>query len=804
MTATRPSSVRASMEFAGPLNAVSVSSSQKLIAVGGRDVLKIVALESGGFVEKRNLRSAKSSLNFSTNDIRWHPQSDYLLATASTNGYIVIWDIQRDTAKLQKRDFKAHDRAVNRICWHPTDPNLLLSASQDGLIKLWDQRYKGKQINVFQQQKSESVRDVKFSPFGDTKFAAAFENGTVEVWELGNNKKPEITFTAHQGHILSLDWHPTQPSVIATGSRDRSVKIWDLNDVNKPKQTIALIANAGRIQWRPDCPDHIATSSSITDSSINVWDTTRPFVPLACMKGHADIVSDFQWFDTPLHGTPLSDATDNVGCGYWQHMLACSKDKTLKLHALSNAIKPHQSMHTVALAMNISGHVVSSHDPIDRSCAALKIHQYDQNELFAAVDPSLAMQTPSAWRQQQQIAASTSAGKPPLNASRLAFKSTRKPSTSRSVPNLAALLTESPPPVEVPAPQAMVAVVSLQSAVSVEDLRAHLTEGAGMPSAPSLYPQLFGFNEQVFQFLAQEYKLYGSMLFQDMCAYNAYVAGAAGCGHMKKTWLILQLLYEKRTKSPARAPASNLPPSTPLPGEEPLQLAKNEASSLLQQLDQINPQAMHGVDLYPYEDGAQKESTPDATPTIGNTVDVSRLQDTLLREVLEYYTEAGDVQACTSIAAVLSKVTNIDAIMKKGWLQQVYMHYIDLLHQLQLYTVANHLVKNCPDTGIRQMNMKATTIYTSCSGCGKPIDPVLASKTSSAKPGQQGLCQHCANLATCSICQLPASGLFVWCPVCAHGGHLAHMEEWFATQQVCPTGCSHVCAPYMKLVLRPT
>ncbi|KAF0682369.1 Aste57867_25507 [Aphanomyces stellatus] len=358
------------MEFSGPLNAVSVSQSQKLIAVGGRDVLKIVTLESTGFVEKRNLRSSKSNLNFSTNDIRWHPQSDSMLATAATNGFLVLWDVPRDSSKMHKREFKAHERAVNRICWHPTDFNSLLSASQDGLIKHWDPRLKGRNVNTFQQQKSESVRDVKFSLFDDTKFAAAFENGTVEIWDLRNNKQPETKFTAHQGHILSLDWHPKLPNVIATGSRDRSVKIWDLNDAFKPLQTIALIANAGRIQWRPNCPDHIATSSSITDSRINVWDTQRPFVPLACMQGHGDIVSDFQWFDTPQTQQPFSssDASAEVdGCDFWQHVIACSKDKTLKLHSLADAMKPHQSMHTVALTMNMSGQMVSSHDVIEKN-----------------------------------------------------------------------------------------------------------------------------------------------------------------------------------------------------------------------------------------------------------------------------------------------------------------------------------------------------------------------------------------------------------------------------------------------------
>ncbi|OQS04840.1 hypothetical protein THRCLA_02957 [Thraustotheca clavata] len=798
-----PNSVRASMEFAGPLNA--------LIAVGGRDVLKIVALESNGFVEKRNLRSSKANLNFSTNDIRWHPQSDYLLATASTNGYIVIWDIQRDSAKVHKRDFKAHDRAVNRICWHPTNTNILLSASQDGLVKCWDLRQsKIKVATTFQQQKSESVRDVKYSPFGETKFAAAFENGTVEIWDPAYPKKPEVTFTAHQGHILSIDWHPLEPSVIATGSRDRSVKIWDLYDVNKPKQTIALIANAGRVQWRPNCPDHIATSSSITDSSINVWDTQRPFVPLASMNGHADVVTDFQWFDTPLNAslTPVNDLTENLGCGYWQHMLACSKDKTLKLHALSYGIKPHQSMHTIALAMNISGQIVSSHDHIDRSCAALKIHEYDQNEIFSATDTTLSMQASNQAQLNRQLQYGRFGSKPSFNsalsASRLQFRSSKKPMASFSLPNLSTFSMDNLPAVDL-TPQAVVSVVNFQSMTTADELRAHLLQETRKPTF-SKYPQLFGFNEQVFRFLAQEYKIFGTMPFQDMCAYNAYVASCAGCGQMKKTWLILQLLYEKRTKRPAtnRIAASTIPQTTPLAGEESINEANDETSALLQQLDLINPQAVHGAEFYSYEENSHshKESISDTTSSHGNSVDVSRLQDTLLKEVLEYYTEAGDVQACTTIAAVMGKVTNIDTLMRKGWLQQVYMHYIgeqkfwiklnifariDLLHQLQLYTVANYLVKNCPDTAIRQMNMKATTIYTSCSKCSKPIESIAIKKQAIVPGAQYPFCT-CRAVTTCSICERPASGLFVWCPVCAHGGHLSHMEEWFATQQVCPTG----------------
>ena len=45
----------------------------------------------------------------------------------------------------------------------------------------------------------------------------------------------------------------------------------------------------------------------------------------------------------------------------------------------------------------------------------------------------------------------------------------------------------------------------------------------------------------------------------------------------------------------------------------------------------------------------------------------------------------------------------------------------------------------------------------------------------------------------CSICAQPVRGLYAWCQGCGHGGHLQHMEAWFARSTTCPTGCGHRC-----------
>jgi WD40 repeat protein len=204
-----------------------------------------------------------------------------------------------------------------------------------------------------------------------TKRASHALNDARQIWDLRKNTQPELKFQAHKGLVLTLDWHPSKPHVLVSGGRDRYVKIWDLGDVSKPKQTVQTISSVGRVAWRPNCPDQLATSASLTDNRIHVWDVQHPWIPIASMKGHSDIASGIEWMDTPASpafGQPHEASSEWEGLQYWQHMLACSKDGTLKLHSLSDAFKPHQSLPTTALALNSRGQVAFSHDYIGTSC----------------------------------------------------------------------------------------------------------------------------------------------------------------------------------------------------------------------------------------------------------------------------------------------------------------------------------------------------------------------------------------------------------------------------------------------------
>ena len=57
-------------------------------------------------------------------------------------------------------------------------------------------------------------------------------------------------------------------------------------------------------------------------------------------------------------------------------------------------------------------------------------------------------------------------------------------------------------------------------------------------------------------------------------------------------------------------------------------------------------------------------------------------------------------------------------------------------------------------------------------------------------------CEGCEKRAArCAICQLPVEGMYLWCQVCSHGGHLDHVSDWFSKYKKCPVGCGHQCTP---------
>ncbi|KAF9351039.1 WD repeat-containing protein 24 [Mortierella sp. NVP85] len=273
------------------------------------------------------LWALSASPDFSRVAVVGREGQDAKIATIGTNGPIVIWDI--GTNNKIDRTIKEHSRAVHRICFSPLEPNLLLSASSDSTVRLWDLRTRNKPGLVMETK--EIVREVQFNPVSTNDIMAGYESGNIQArprarWDLRNTSAGEKKFMAHMGFVTSLDYHPNG-RFLASGGRDKTIKVWDLEDDKDKRReihTIPTIQFTSKVQWRPNKAYQLAASFK-EEATVQVFDVRRPFVPLHVLTRHdKEVTTSILWKDAdviwtvsktkPLHQLVSEDKLKQPTC----------------------------------------------------------------------------------------------------------------------------------------------------------------------------------------------------------------------------------------------------------------------------------------------------------------------------------------------------------------------------------------------------------------------------------------------------------------------------------------------------------
>lgn len=115
---------------------------------------------------------------------------------------------------------------ISMVDWYPVDGGLCISSSLDHHIKVWD-------TETFTCVTSLNVRSkvygAKFSPVSTTHtlIAAATSKGEVRLVDLESSATAH-SLLGHQAEVWTLEWSPASEFVLATGSRDGDVRLWDI------------------------------------------------------------------------------------------------------------------------------------------------------------------------------------------------------------------------------------------------------------------------------------------------------------------------------------------------------------------------------------------------------------------------------------------------------------------------------------------------------------------------------------------------------------------------------------------------
>lgn len=225
-------------------NSVDISADQQVVAVGANNSLTLLRLwnryRSLDVEESHFLKDTKHGASKSIGllkpilKVKFNPtlHHAHYLATTSSSGAVGLWNlhhIKEDRGQWHPETvLREHNQAVSCLAWHYDDPSLLLTGSNDTKIKYWDMRVR-QASNLTITPKSDTVRDIQFrKEDGSTQFAAAFANGTVQVWDVRHFKRPQSIYHAHD-EAYTVDWNAEQTNLLASGGRDGWIKVWDIN-----------------------------------------------------------------------------------------------------------------------------------------------------------------------------------------------------------------------------------------------------------------------------------------------------------------------------------------------------------------------------------------------------------------------------------------------------------------------------------------------------------------------------------------------------------------------------------------------
>ncbi|XP_063090796.1 WD repeat-containing protein 17 isoform X1 [Cavia porcellus] len=293
-------------------------------------------------------------------DCKFKPDDPNLLATASFDGTIKVWDINTLTAVYTS---PGNEGIIYSLSWAPGGLNCIAGATSQNGAFIWDIQ-KGKMIQRFNEHGKNGIFCIAWSHKDSKRIATCSGDGSCIIQTIDgrvlhkykhpagvfgcdwsqNNKdmiatgcedknvrvyyvatssdQPLKVFSGHTARVFHVKWSPLREGILCSGSDDGSVRIWDYTQDACINVLTGHTAPVRGLMWNPEIPYLLISGS--WDYTIKVWDTREG----SCL----DTVCD--------HGADVYGLTCHPRRPFT--MASCSRDSTVRLWSLIPLITPLQ------------------------------------------------------------------------------------------------------------------------------------------------------------------------------------------------------------------------------------------------------------------------------------------------------------------------------------------------------------------------------------------------------------------------------------------------------------------------------
>ncbi|XP_077244278.1 putative WD repeat-containing protein C17D11.16 isoform X2 [Tasmannia lanceolata] len=262
-------------------NFIAVGSMEPAIEIWDLDLIDEVEphIVLGGISKKKKkgkkapVKYKKDSHKDSVLGLAWNKARN-VLASASADNSVKVWDVATGKCAMT---IEHHTDKVQAVAWKP-HAEVLLSGSFDHSVAMMDMRMPSH--SGIKWLVAADVESLAWDPHTEHSFVVSLEDGTVQGFDIraasstsDSASNPSFTLHAHDKAVSAVSYNPSAPNLLATGSTDKMVKLWDLSN-NQPACVVSKNPKAGAVfsvSFSEDSPFLLAIGGS--KGRLEVWDT---------------------------------------------------------------------------------------------------------------------------------------------------------------------------------------------------------------------------------------------------------------------------------------------------------------------------------------------------------------------------------------------------------------------------------------------------------------------------------------------------------------------------------------------------
>jgi WD40 repeat protein len=242
--------------FHGGVRALTCSPDGKRIAVAAGDRLWLVETESN---DARLLSSGIEPIC----SVAFSPDG-CLIASGGSDKMLRLWRVPTGEVVME---LAGHGHDVNSVAFSPDGSRLCSGSSNEAVMRVWDAKT-GQSLQAHRRQGGVLAAPIVFSPDGGL-IASAQQDRTLCLWDVEAGT-PLKTLEGHDSWAESLAFSP-DGSILASGDAT-TVRLWDhATGALQTATTLSAPARGLRTQVFSPELDMIATGSD--DGCVRLWDT---------------------------------------------------------------------------------------------------------------------------------------------------------------------------------------------------------------------------------------------------------------------------------------------------------------------------------------------------------------------------------------------------------------------------------------------------------------------------------------------------------------------------------------------------